>query len=343
MYCGAVAQRPPSKIHTVTRAYLAGWAPPPARLLRPVAVKFGPQKPKTPAAVGWMREWWGSDSALNAAAEQACSRLEGLMPPLLRDFERHWPVEDDNVRALMAQFVALHAIRTDAAKHGIELAREESLARLEATWESRETTVPFDRFASHARSDGMRVARMLSMINKLASIFASMHWTLLRFEEPWLITSDHPVSGVPLLGPGERADVRGVPVGGWINLIEFRFPISPRLVLLGSWHPGDEFSTPTPAQWSDAANINGPIRGQASRQWFHVPEVSPPLPPMIYTDANESAQFEPLTPRLIDGYGSEAALHSPRRRGVQSQLGRLIEENEDGTMFVARPQYVPAA
>src|SRR3954464_2415417 len=102
IYDKPVAQNAPSKIHVVTRSYLAGWAPPPNRVLRPVSVKYGDQKPKAPAAVGWVDEWWGSgDPALNAACEAACAPLEGLVPSLLRNAERLWPFVDDHNRGIL--------------------------------------------------------------------------------------------------------------------------------------------------------------------------------------------------------------------------------------------------
>src|SRR4051794_31182464 len=82
---GHVAQNAPSKIHVVTRAYLAGWALPPRNRLRPVNVKYGDQKPKTPAGAGWVDQWWGEgDPALNETCERICQKLEGLVPDLLR-------------------------------------------------------------------------------------------------------------------------------------------------------------------------------------------------------------------------------------------------------------------
>src|SRR4051794_18913132 len=99
----------PSKIHLVTRAYLAEWAPAPARVVRPVDKRWGPQKPKNPAALGWALNWWGDDPTLNAACENACQALETLIAaffPNLGD-GRTIPGGDPR-RGLIAQFVALH-------------------------------------------------------------------------------------------------------------------------------------------------------------------------------------------------------------------------------------------
>lgn len=123
-----MAQNAPSKIHVVTRAYLAGWAPAPGGVLRPVSVEYGEQKPKNPSAVGWVKDWWGSgDPALNEACERACRPLEGIVPALLREVEERWPFAgDDDDRGILGQFMALHVLRTDAAKQFFAVARENS-------------------------------------------------------------------------------------------------------------------------------------------------------------------------------------------------------------------------
>lgn len=202
-----MAQNAPSKIHVVTRAYLAGWALPPHNRLRPVNVKYGDQKPKTPAGAGWVDQWWGEgDPALNETCEQVCQKLEGLVPDLLRTAEERWPFSDDRDRALLAQFIALHGVRNDAMKTWFEDARENSLRSISGRWDESDS-VSFDQFAAHHRSDAERARKLLTMTNKLASSLASMHWTLLRFAEPIVITSDHPVCPVPRLGDGEEVEV----------------------------------------------------------------------------------------------------------------------------------------
>ena len=334
-YHEVVAQNAPSKIHVVTRAYLAGWALPPRRLLRPVSVKFGEQKPKAPAAVGWVREWWGSgDPVLNAACETACARLEGLVPSLLRSADHRWPFADDHERGILAQFIALHVVRTDATKHWLASAREDSLRKLHENWDN---SVPFEDFAAVARSDKERAFKLLTMINKLASGFGSMHWTLLRFSEPLIITSDQPVCAAPLLDEGEQRPIQATPATGWANIVEFRFPLSPCLVLVGSWHPGDESDRPIHGDWNHAANINGVLRAQAQSQWFRVhPGPMPAFPSLICREVSSS--FEPLAPRLIPGYSSAVARRSPRHLGVVAEIEKLIDRQDDQEMFIARPQ-----
>lgn len=332
-----MAQNAPSKIHVVTRAYLAGWALPPHNRLRPVNVKYGDQKPKTPAGAGWVDQWWGEgDPALNETCEQVCQKLEGLVPDLLRTAEERWPFSDDRDRALLAQFIALHGVRNDAMKTWFEDARENSLRSISGRWDESDS-VSFDQFAAHHRSDAERARKLLTMTNKLASSLASMHWTLLRFAEPIVITSDHPVCPVPRLGDGEEVEVAAMPAQGWGNIVEFRFPLTPRLVLLGSWHLDDESDKPLDAHWNDAAAINAVLRAQAQRQWFRVhPGPIPAFPGLIFREVDRSSG--PIAPGLLPGYSTAVARQSPRRIEVVQQVERLIESEDDKMIFVARPQ-----
>lgn len=285
---GFVAQNAPSKIHTVTRSYLAGWALPPDKLLRPVSVKHGDGKPKTPAGVGWVDQWWGAGNpSLNESCEKVCSKLENVVPALLGNVEEHWPFSDDHDRGLLAQFMALHVLRTDAMKAWFASARDESLRSIAERWDKSDG-VTFEEFAAHQRSDAERARKLLTMTNKLASSLASMHWTLLRFSEPIIITSDHPVCGFPLLEDDAELAVTAVPPEGWGNTIEFRFPLTPRLVLLGSWHV-DEREHEIDGRWEDAAAINTVVRAQASRQWFRVhPGPRPAFPGLIFREVDRT-------------------------------------------------------
>jgi uncharacterized protein DUF4238 len=261
------------------------------------------------------------------------------VPRLLADVEASWPLRgDDDRRGLLGQFLALHVIRTDAAKRWFAEAREESLAGVQEGWDQ---GLPFHQFAGHIRSDKERALKLMALINKLASGFASMHWTLLRFDEPMLLTCDQPVCPVPLLDEGERHEVDPTPARGWINTIEVRFPLSPQLGLLASWYPGPERDQPLRGSWAQAVNLNGALRAQASRQWFHDPRRIPPLPPAIFRETD--LDFQPITPEVVPGYSTPAARKSPLRLGVLKEIETLIERQDDNAMFIARPRFARAA
>lgn len=316
----------PSKIHLATKAYLAGWT---ARgLLRPVDVRFGLQKVKSPAAVAWRRDWWGADDpALNRACEEACGRLECVMPALLAEVEQRWPLAVED-RAVLAQFVALHIVRTQGFADWFAWERENSLEEFRDRFTKREG---FDVFRREMRTDRQRALKILRMINKLGTLVASMHWTLIRFREPVLITSDQPVCPVPLLADGTQAEVAAMPATGWIDTIEVRFPLTPRLALLGTWWVAPH-GEPVEGSWAHAVNLNGAVRAQAYRQWFQTPHREPALPPAITREP--VLHFAPISPKVIPGYSTQAARESGLRERTKAEGERLIELQDDSTLTI---------
>lgn len=325
----------PGKIHLVTKAYLAGWAR--DGLLRPVHVQYGRQKLKSPSGVGWLPSWWGAaNPELNAACEEACGKLETLVPDLLSDVPRAWP-PDSHTRGLLAQFAALHIVRTEAFAAWFEHERERSLTLYRDQFS---TPGHYARFCKEMRSDRERAKKTLRLINKIGSLIASMHWTLLRFEQPWLITSDQPVCPVPLLGVGEQQVIQAIPAGGWVKTIEIRCPLTPHLALLATWHRDVSNVAAIDGTWEQATNLNGAMRAQTSRWRFEVPDCRPPMPPAIFREPVTA--FEPLSPAILPGYSSVAARVSELRHRAQAEVQRLIEDRDDKTLTIVTPERAAA-
>jgi hypothetical protein len=323
-------QPAPSKIHLATKAYLAGWAS--EGLLRPMHTRFGAQKSRSPAAVAWRRDWWGAGNPdLNRVCEDACGRLESVVPELLTEVEDRWPLELED-RAVLAQFVVLHIVRTQAFADWFIGARENSLETFRDRF-----TVPegFERFREEMRSDKRRALKILRMINKLGTLIASMHWTLIRFDEPVLITSDQPTCPVPLLEPGAVAPVAATPETGWIDTVEVRFPLTPRLALLGTWWMAGH-GAPVDGTWAHAVNLNGAVRAQAHTQWFHSLDRAPALPAAISREP--MTQFEPISPEIIPGYSMQVARESDLRERAKVEGEKLIESQDDSTLTVITAQ-----
>jgi hypothetical protein len=332
-----VTANAPRKIHTVTRAYLASWAPPPARLLQPYHAVYGRQKLTSPSGTGYALDWWGDDPALNAAGEKACMPLENSIPRVLATIANLWPLKEprdgsESPRGLLAQFLALHALRTEAARRWLEGARENSLDGMRDSWTGR---VEFARLEERARSDHERARSLIRMINKVATVLGSMNWTLLRFDEPWLITADHPVCPVPLMDPLGEARVEAMPPDGWANLLEVRFPISPSLGLLCCWQlaPDPPIVSGT---WDHAANFNAGLKAQAQERWFHVPGPMPPFPGRIFSEVDQN--LPALAPQFFPGYNSATARTSRLREAVLKQIDEMVERQDDTTMCIVRPE-----
>jgi hypothetical protein len=172
------------------------------------------------------------------------------------------------------------------------------------------------------------------LVNKIATVLGSMNWTLFQFDEPWLITADHPVCPVPLMDPVGRADVEAMPPEGWANVLEVRFPISPYLGLLMCWQlePDPPIVSGT---WDHAANFNAGLKAQADARWFRVPGTMPPFPSRIAREIDWN--LPALAPQLFAGYNSATARDSGLRAAVVKQIDRFVEMQDDTTMVLVRP------
>jgi Protein of unknown function (DUF4238) len=318
----------PRKVHLTSKVYLGGWAP--DGMLRPVSVTYGPQKLKAPAAIGWAMEWWGGgDPVLNRVCEEACGKLETRLPDAFGALASSWPLSAEE-RNVIAHFLALHVLRSHAFRGWFELIRERSLAELGV--ERFRSRGQRRRFEQVMRSDRERGKKLISLMNKLATIFGSMHWTLLRFSEPVLLTSDQPVSAVPILDPGEIVEVAAIPDTGWLHTCEIRCPLTPRIALLGSWWMGLE-GAPIEGTWQQAVNLNTATRVQAVRYSFHTPERLPAVAPAIFREP-PAPVLSAISPDVLSGYGNHAARESSRRALAMRTVRDLVERQDHQTVTV---------
>jgi hypothetical protein len=325
----------PRKIHVLTKAYLNGWAI--DGVVVPVSVEYGKQKPKSSAGVGWDREWWGCDDpGLNLACEEACGKLESRLPGALAAVSS-WPLNLDD-RSVIAQFLALHVLRTRAFSTWFAGTRDSSLSELRDHFRSQDE---FEAFRRQRLTDRERAVRLISLINKLGSVFGSMHWTLLYFDEPLLITSDQPVSPVPLLTPGAVEPFAAIPGSGWLDTLEVRCPLTPRLALLATWHTMPE-AAPIEGAWQDAININVSSKSQAVKQSIQTPAREPAMPGAIFAQATAPVVM-PISIQVLSGYTLDAAQQSPRRLQAAKIVTDLVEQQEHKMMIMLTERAQSAA
>ena len=124
-----------------------------------------------------------------------------------------------------------------------------------------------------------------------------MQWTLLRFDEPILITSDQPVVRSPM-PPGGSSPVTAIPPSGFYQVIEIRFPLSPRLALLTSWRDAPHGDV-VDGTWQQAVNMNAVVRAQADWHWIRTMERAPALPPVILREP--MTDIEPIAAQILPG------------------------------------------
>lgn len=317
----------PRKIHVITKAYLQGWTL--DGLLLPVSVAHGPQKLKSPAGVGWDLEWWGAgDKVLNRVCEESCQKLETVLPQALAAVQSSWPLELGD-RAVLAQFLALHVLRSRAFPGWLEPIRARSLAELRERFPSDRHYKDFARVMSGDRECGKK---LISLINKLGTVFGSMHWTFLRFDEPLLVTGDQPVSPVPLLGPGEVQEVAAILSAGWLDTCEIRCPLTPQLALVMTWWAGPE-AGPVDGAWAHAVNLNTATTVQAVKQSFRFPGRLPALALEVFA-VPQPQVLSAVATGLLPGYTNDTARSSARRELAIKKVRELIEQRDHETLTI---------
>jgi len=90
---------------------------------------------------------------------------------------------------------------------------------------------------SEFMADQPRAEAMLKDIPRVASIFMSMCWSLVTFDQPFIGSGDQPVVWFPLLQPRQRLPIEAIPRSGFMDTAEVRFPVDPWHVLLLTWAP----------------------------------------------------------------------------------------------------------
>ena len=242
--------------------------------------------------------------------EWSIEQMETAGLPIISSLASRWPL-DFNDKACAAQFFGLQHVRGPAFKGWheqdiqptIDAVRNDPVGRTAPTpGESPEDVA--DGLIERLSSDTVRIVRMIGAARTVAVAFGSMHWTLVRFAKPRLVTSDQPVVVWPL----SRGRARPCPNelnSGVTDTLEVFVPIAPQLLLLMTWvGPPDQPGVITGAN-RNIATANAFVVANADAQWFHEPGVEPWL---------AAGPRDSLSAQLIPGYGVEAATRSKRRR-----------------------------
>ena len=316
-----------TKNHLVTVAYLRNWCGSDG-LLRVSRPSAHATTNAVPEAVGYQKAWWSRSRELNARAEKACSRLEALASRLLNARAR-WPYEGQE-RATLAEFIALHVLRTRAWRRWYEGVRESALGKQPG--DGQRGADVFSEILRVARSDEETLGSFERMLGSVAGLLASMHWTLIEFGEPVLATSDQPVAPVRLPKNASVAPFAAMPRAGLLETLEIRFPLAPARALLLSWAPEADDRV-LRGSWLDAINLNQPTIDRAEFEYFLFPDCIAALP----SDAMRWCR--PLSTQLFSGYSESAARDSPHRRQVGASLEALVDRDpkDRGIIPVVRP------
>jgi hypothetical protein len=259
--------------------------------------------------------------------EWSLSQIESAAGPLLPDLQGAWPLTHED-KAKVAELFAYQAVRGPRwrawhecfTRNAVAQKRREGFHEMKSGLLVPLSDQQLDGFENHLLSDTQRLIRMLAVGKKLITIFGSMTWDLVTFDEPLLAISDHPVVEVPL-GAGRRFPTlaRG---HGLLNVLEVQIPVAPDLALLMTWKDAPDSAHVLRGAAEHAENLNGFVIAQAERQWMWKPGTTP---------ATGAGPFYPLSADLCPGYGDRPAKASAVRARV-SQLvnARLGEQLSPG-------------
>ena len=143
--------------------------------------------------------------------EWSMSHIESQLPRIVSGIEDRWPLSDEE-KAILAEFLSLQFLRSPAFAAWQRRSAEEEVAKWEAEGRiylrsgKKATPEERERAIRLLSEDTFRLTKMLSLIPKAASAFGSMHWSLVRFEQPVLATSDHPVVRWPIAAGSRRPE-----------------------------------------------------------------------------------------------------------------------------------------
>lgn len=308
----------PKRIHIATRAYLDRWSERGRVVMHDKLT--GRVEERRPEKVAWRRDWWGEDRRVAAAVEQALSVGEGDAAKLLRRVPESWPPSSTD-RALLAEFVALHIVRGDDFRVLVLRSMHEGTFEYARSWKG--TPEALARELDVVGSPVFLADMILQRIPALASMVASMHWSLVRFDGIELATSDQPAVPASILAPGRAAGISVTPASGMANIIELRFPLSPTLLLLCSWSHLPE-GAPIEGTPRQAADLNRAASEAAARQWVARPGSRTWLQAPPFREDTCQA----VAPQLLDGYGDRAALRSDRRQRATELMQTMMRERD---------------
>lgn len=305
--------------HTVSAGYLGRFAK--DRLVTVHHITKGVSE-IGPRAAGFQNAFWGSED-LSREVEEAFSKCENPVLRMLRYLPQRWPLGNED-RAALAQFLAIHVIRTPAygafVRRAGDRAREKAIRDAVAQHGLTEDEVA--AAAEMLKDQRRHVRTLLGQIGRIGSMFSNMQWSLVQFDQDHLITSDQPIVMLPL-EPAAVSPASSVPDSGLSNIIEARFTLDPRQALLMTWADTPDTAEPFIGTRSQACSINCAVRAQSLEEWFCRPQARPPfLSPPILAPSTYAISTE-----LLSGYTIQTATQSRRRSAADRLMSTIIEEN----------------
>jgi hypothetical protein len=315
----------------VPAGYLRAWASENGNIM--VGWTDGrPTQPLNPKSVGVRSGFYRverADGSFDEQLEPAMGTLENKALTIIRSIEERWPLAGPD-RGLLAEYMALQLMRGPSWRDWYATAHITAGQVVRQQDPERSADV-LAAAADRLATDEQRHRLLVESLGVLGTLFANMHWTLLRCGAPRLATSDHPLVPVAFT-TAPRSPVSAVPYTGTLETSEYRLALSPWLLLLMTWL--DDHG-PEPVSKLDIRHVrnhNAVVISQADVQWFHHPTRAPDRTP------------PPWQPIAIQLFGDDYHPHSQRREHVQHSIDEMLAADEINIRLIewGVPRQLPA-
>lgn len=225
--------------HIVSAGYIRNWA-----VRGVVECELVPDRRRlrlAPSEVGVRKKFYAGSPAADGTrsagpAERARGTVETKALPLFRDLAKRWPLRDAGERAWVALWVGMTLCAGPRHRQQIPGTVAQFFSALER--EAPELAALTARQRHELSEPDFELDSMFAEVSTVASLVGQMHWTLLRFARPVLISSDHPISTVRWTRDASRS--HGAPDMLLLDSFEVRLAISPTTALLLTWADADD-------------------------------------------------------------------------------------------------------
>lgn len=255
--------------------------------------------------------------------EWSLQQAETAALPIIADLAGRWPLNLED-KGKVGQFFALQHLRGAAFRqwHEGQIAGVLNKVRADPPGTlrphpGRTHAEVIDELETQLTSDTYRLTKMLMLVRSVGIVFASMHWSLVDFDRPRLVTSDHPVVVWPLRAPITRRPSGNDLDAGVIETREVFVPVDPANLLLMGWRDQKSIGRPVAGRGRHVATANAFVVANTASQWFHEPGAPPWL---------ARGRRRPLSSELL-GLEAEEATAS-RRRATARQLANAEARRE---------------
>ncbi|UGS36109.1 DUF4238 domain-containing protein [Capillimicrobium parvum] len=258
--------------HVISAGYIRNWTV--DDVVECELVDGGQRLKLPPSQVGVRKKFYAASPSPDgsrpaAVAETERGAIETRALPLIRQLGQRWPLTDAGERAWVALWIAMILCASPRQ-------RGEIPGMVGRFLDEMEREAPLLAWLTRAGRQELREAdfeldSMFDAVSTVASIIGQMHWALLRFSRPELVSSDHPITQAAW----SRTDAGGHVDVSLLGSLEVRVPLDPRDALLLTWADADDRVPGHDAPRHQLAAFNHGAWAQAETHRFWRPGTTP--------------------------------------------------------------------